>query len=47
MIGADTNILVRAVLDDHLDESALAKQFLKKTADERKLFISSYALRQN
>lgn len=44
MIGSDTNILVRAVLDDHPNESELAKQFLKKTSDEKKLFISSYAI---
>ena len=44
MIGSDTNILIRAVLDDHPEESALAKQFLKKTSDENKLFISSYAI---
>jgi predicted nucleic-acid-binding protein len=44
MIGVDTNILIRAVLDDHLTESKLAKQLLKKITDERKLFISSYAI---
>lgn len=44
MIGADTNILVRAVLDDDPEESKLAKRFLKKTADSKKLFISSYAI---
>jgi len=44
MIGCDTNILVRAVLDDHLEESKIAKQFLKKISSERRLFISSYAI---
>ncbi len=44
MIGVDTNILVRAVLDDHPGESHLAKIFLKKTVNEKKLFISSYAI---
>lgn len=44
MIGADTNILVRAVLEDHPKESLLAQQFLKKAVSDKKLFISSYAL---
>jgi len=44
MIGCDTNVLIYAVLDDHPDESKLAKQFLKKISDEKKLFISSYAI---
>lgn len=44
MIGADTNILVRAVLDDEPKESNIAKKFLKKAATEKKLFISSYAI---
>ncbi len=44
MIGSDTNILVRAVLDDHPEESSLAKKFLKKISNEKKLFISSYAI---
>lgn len=44
MIGADTNILVRAVLDDHPEESKVAKNFLKMAAGEKKLFVSSYAI---
>jgi predicted nucleic-acid-binding protein len=44
MISADTNILVRAVLDDDPNESLFAKRFLKKSANEKKLFLSSYAL---
>ena len=44
MIGVDTNILVRAVLDDHPDESKIAKSFLKKAVNGKKLFISSYAI---
>jgi len=44
MIGADTNILVRAVLEDHPRESLLAQQFLKQATENRELFISSYAL---
>ncbi len=44
MIGVDTNILVRAVLDDHPQESKLAKQLLTKISSEKNLFISSYAI---
>lgn len=44
MIGADTNVLVRAVLEDHPKESRLAQQFLKRTSHDKKLFISSYAI---
>lgn len=44
MIGVDTNVLIRAVLEDEPHEAKLAKQFLEKTSDERKLFISSYAI---
>lgn len=44
MIGSDTNILVRAVLDDHPEESKLAKRFLKAISEQKKLFISSYAI---
>lgn len=44
MIGVDTNILIRAVLDDSPSESKLAKQFLTKISSEKKLFISSYAI---
>lgn len=44
MIGVDTNVLVRAVLDDHPDESKFAKKFLQKIVTEKKLFISSYAI---
>lgn len=44
MIGTDTNILVRAVLDDHPEESDIAKFFLKQAVEEKILFISSYAI---
>jgi predicted nucleic-acid-binding protein len=44
MIGADTNVLVRAVLEDHPKESPLAQQFLKQAAKDKKLFVSSYAI---
>lgn len=44
MIGADTNVLMRAVLDDHPQESRAAIKFLKKAAQKKQLFISSYAI---
>jgi predicted nucleic-acid-binding protein len=44
MIGADTNVLVRAVLNDHPQESRKAINFLKKAAQKKQLFISSYAI---
>src|SRR5260363_23029 len=44
MIGVDTNVLVRAVFEDHPKESTLAQQFLKQTAKDKKLFVSSYAV---
>jgi predicted nucleic-acid-binding protein len=44
MLGVDTNILVRAVLDDNEIESAQARKLLKKAAEKKQLFISSYAL---
>ncbi len=44
MIGCDTNVLIRAVLDDEPAEAKLARQFLEKSAQEKKLFISSYAI---
>lgn len=44
MIGCDTNLLVRAAMDDHPQDAKLAQQFLKKTTAEKKLFVSSYAI---
>ena len=44
MISVDTNVLVRAVLDDHPTDSALAQNIIQEVSDERSLFISSYAL---
>ncbi len=44
MIGTDTNVLVRAVLDDHPQESRVAIAFLKTAAQKKQLFISSYAI---
>jgi predicted nucleic-acid-binding protein len=44
MIGCDTNVLIRAVLDDDPHEAKIAQHFLEKTSREKKLFISSYAI---
>src|SRR5260364_124746 len=44
MIGVDTNVLVRAVFEDHPKASPLAPQFLKQTAKDKKRFVSSYAV---
>lgn len=44
MISVDTNILVRAVLDDDLIQAAQARSLLKKAADSKQLFVSSYAI---
>lgn len=44
MISVDTNILVRACLEDHPKQAYLSKRLLTKLADHKKLFISSYAI---
>lgn len=44
MISVDTNVLVRAVLDDDPNDSPLAKNSLQAVAEGGSLFISSYAL---
>jgi predicted nucleic-acid-binding protein len=44
MIGTDTNILVRAYLEDDKEQAEEAKEFLIKTTKENSLFISSYAI---
>jgi predicted nucleic-acid-binding protein len=44
MIGIDTNILVRAYLEDDKEQAEEAKEFLLKTTKEKSLFISSYAI---
>ena len=44
MIGVDTNILVRAVLEDTPKQSSLAKVLLKEASAQKKLFISSFAI---
>lgn len=44
MIGADTNILVRAFLEDDQNQTKEAKDFLLKATQNNSLFISSYAI---
>lgn len=44
MISFDTNVLVRAFLDDDREQSTAAQKFLKESSDQGKVFISSYAL---
>ena len=44
MIGTDTNILVRAYLEDDKKQAEEVKEFLLKTTKEKSLFISSYAI---
>lgn len=44
MISADTNVLVRAFLEDDEKQSKIAQKFLKEASTEGNLFISSYAL---
>lgn len=44
MIGVDTNILVRAILEDDPLEAKIAKKFLLKTTKSKQLFVSSYAI---
>jgi len=44
MIGVDTNVLVRAYLEDDKEQAKEAQEFLKKATKEKSLFISSYAI---
>ena len=44
MIGIDTNILVRAFLEDDKIQSQEAQQILKTASDKNNLFIASYAI---
>jgi len=44
MIGIDTNVLVRAFLEDEATQAHLAQIFMENTAKSGNLFISSYAL---
>jgi predicted nucleic-acid-binding protein len=44
VIGADTNVLVRAYLEDDEKQTEEAKTFLLKATQANSLFISSYAI---
>ena len=44
MLGCDTNVLVRAIMDDDPAEAKIAQQFLKKVSADKKLFVASYAI---
>lgn len=44
MIGADTNILARAFLEDDVKQSKEAQKFLEEATNLGELFISSYAI---
>lgn len=44
MIGIDTNILVRAYLEDDTEQAEEAQEFLLKATKDNNLFISSYAI---
>ncbi|MDF3033846.1 MAG: putative nucleic-acid-binding protein [Alphaproteobacteria bacterium] len=44
MLGSDTNILIRAFLEDDEDQAQSAKAFLESAARRDQLFISSYTL---
>jgi predicted nucleic-acid-binding protein len=44
MIGVDTNVLVRAYLEDDKEQAKEAQEFFKKATKENTLFISSYAI---
>lgn len=44
MIGADTNILVRAFLEDDSVQSKEAQIFLEEASGKGELFISSYTI---
>lgn len=44
MIGADTNIIARAILEDDSKQSQLAQQFLEKNSKAGNLYLSPYML---
>lgn len=44
MIGVDTNVLVRAYLEDDKEQAKEAQEFLSKATQENSLFISSYTI---
>ena len=44
MLNVDTNVLVRAFLEDDINQTPRSQQCLQQAADDKTLFISSYAL---
>jgi predicted nucleic-acid-binding protein len=46
MISIDTNILVRAFLEDDLAQAKIAKKIMEDASKEGKLFISSYVIQE-
>ena len=44
MTGVDTNMLVRAFLEDDHDQAQAAKKLMVLASKQNKLFISSYAI---
>lgn len=44
MIGIDTNILVRAFLEDDITQAEASKKVMELASKANKLFISSYAI---
>ncbi len=44
MISVDTNVLIRAVLEDDLLQAAKAKSLMKEASESKKLYVSSYAI---
>jgi predicted nucleic-acid-binding protein len=44
MIGVDTNILVRAALEDDPKQAGQAQSLLKRAAETKMLFVPSYAI---
>lgn len=44
MIGIDTNVLVRFLVDDNADQNAVARAFLSERTSESPAFLSSVAL---
>ena len=44
MIGVDTNILVRAFLEDNLEQAKKSQKLLNISSQKEQIFISSYAI---
>ncbi|HQS83742.1 MAG: DNA-binding protein [Alphaproteobacteria bacterium 16-39-46] len=44
MIGVDTNILVRAFLEDDYEQTKKSQNFLETSSQKERVFISSYTI---